>query len=66
MVGVSISRLSEPGGLASLLLMGGGSVNRYLGELQAAGFAVVQRRVPPFQINRNWSSPVQFLEKVYD
>lgn len=66
MVGVSISRLSEPGGLASLLLMGSGSVNRFLGELQSEGFAVVQRRVPPFQINRNWASPAKFLEKLYD
>jgi hypothetical protein len=65
-VGVNIGRLSEPGSPGALLLMGSGSINRYLGELQTAGFAVVQRRTPPFQVNRNWSNPAQFLEKLYD
>ena len=64
--GVNVSRVSEAGGPGSLLLMGSGSVNRYLGELQAAGFAVVQRRRPPFQLNRNWPDPAVFLERLYD
>lgn len=64
--GVNVSRVTEVGGPGSILMMGAGTVNKYLGELQSAGFAVVQRRTPPFQLNRNWSTPAQFLERLYD
>ena len=64
--GVNLTQVMEAGGPGALLLMGSGTVNRYLGDLQSAGFAVVQRRSPPFQLNRNWSSPSQFLERLYD
>ena len=64
--GVNLAQVTEPGGPGALLLMGPGTVNRYLGEIQSAGLAVVQRRSPPFQLNRNWSSPSQFLERLYD
>jgi len=64
--GVNLAQVTEPGGPGALLLMGSGTVNRYLGEIQSAGLAVVQRRSPPFQLNRNWSSPSQFLERLYD
>jgi hypothetical protein len=65
-VGVNIGHLSEASGPGALLLMGSGSINRYLGDLQSEGFVVVQRRTPPFQANRTWSSPTQFLERLYD
>lgn len=64
--GVHVIRVTEPGGPASLLMMGSGTVNRYLRDLQAAGFATVQRHMPPFQLNRNWSDPSVFLERLYD
>jgi len=63
--GVHVSRVTEPGGPASLLMMGSGTVNRYLRDLQAAGFATVQRHMPPFQLNRNWPGPEVFLERLY-
>ena len=63
--GVNISRVAEAGGPGSILMLGAGTLNKYLGDLQAAGFAVVQRRTPPFQLNRNWAGPSQFLERLY-
>ena len=63
--GINISRVAEPGGPGSILMLGAGTVNRYLGDLQTAGFAIVQRRTPPFQLNRNWTEPSQFLEQLY-
>jgi hypothetical protein len=64
--GVHVARVTESGGPASLLMMGPGTVNRYLRDLQAAGFATVQRHMPPFQLNRNWSNPDVLLERLYD
>jgi hypothetical protein len=63
--GVNLTRVAEEGGIGPLFLMGGGLINRYLGDLQREGFAVVQRRTPPFQLTRNWSSPEVFLERMY-
>ncbi|MCE5327912.1 MAG: DUF4007 family protein [Planctomycetaceae bacterium] len=64
--GVNLNRVSEAGGPGSILFMGSGAINKALGELQAAGFATVQRRTPPFQLNRNWSNFSQFVDKIYD
>jgi len=63
--GVNLTRVSEEGGIGPVFMMGSGLVNKYLGELQREGFAVVQRRTPPFQLTRNWASPEVFLERMY-
>lgn len=63
--GVNLTRLAEEGGLGAIFMMGGGLINRYLGELQREGFVVVQRRTPPFQLTRNWQNPEVFLERMY-
>jgi hypothetical protein len=63
--GVNLTRVAEEGGIGPIFMMGGGLINRYLGDLQREGFAVVQRRTPPFQLTRNWESPQVFLELIY-
>jgi len=63
--GVNLTRVAEAGGVGSIFMMGGGLVNRYLGDLQREGFVVVQRRTPPFQMTRNWENPDVFLERIY-
>ncbi len=63
--GVSLARVAEEGGVGPILMMGGGLINRYLGDLQREGFVIVQRRTPPFQLTRNWQSPEVFLERMY-
>lgn len=63
--GVNLARVAEPGGVGPIFLMGGGLINRYLGDLQREGFVIVQRRTPPFQLTRNWQSPEVFLERMY-
>ena len=63
--GVNLTRLAEEGGVGPIFMMGGGLINRYLGDLQREGFAVVQRRTPPFQLTRNWDDPDVFLERIY-
>ena len=64
--GVNITKVAERGGLGTIFLMGGGMINKYLGILQSKGYAVVQRRTPPFQLNRNWKSKNEFIKKIYD
>jgi hypothetical protein len=64
--GVNIARVTQAGGPGALLMMGAGTVYKYLGELQTHNLATVQRRTPPFQINRNWSGSEAFLERLYD
>ncbi len=63
--GVNLTRIAEEGGVGPIFMMGGGVINRYLGDLQREGFAVVQRRTPPFQLTRNWDNPDVFLERIY-
>ena len=63
--GVNLTRVAEEGGIGPVFMMGGGLINRYLGDLQREGFAVVQRRTPPFQLTRNWETPEVFLERIY-
>jgi hypothetical protein len=63
--GVNLARVAEEGGIGPVFMMGGGLINRYLGDLQREGFAVVQRRTAPFQLTRNWTSPEVFLERMY-
>jgi hypothetical protein len=63
--GVNLTRVAETGGIGPMFMMGGGLINRYLGDLQSEGFVVVQRRTPPFQLTRNWSTPEVFLERMY-
>jgi hypothetical protein len=62
---VSISKTSDAGGPGSLLLMGSGQVNQALGALQTEGLVTVQRRMPPFQVYKQWKSPKDFLERLY-
>ena len=63
--GVNIARVTQAGGPGCLLMMGAGTIYQYLGELQAADLATVQRRTPPFQVNRNWPNTETFLERLY-
>ena len=63
--GVNLTRVAEEGGIGPIFMMGGGLINRYLGDLQREGFAVAQRRTPPFQLTRNWDDPDVFLERIY-
>lgn len=63
--GVNLRRITDEGGLGSILGLGGGMINRYLGELQREGFVIVQRRSPPFQLTRNWNNSEGILERIY-
>ena len=62
---VNISKTSDPGGPGSVLLLGSGQVNQMLGALQTEGLITVQRRMPPFQVYKQWKAPEVFLERLY-
>ncbi len=65
-LGVNLSSMKEPGGLASLLMLSSGEMNTCLRDLQSLGLVQLQRKVPPFQVSRLWVSPDEILEHLYD
>ncbi|MEI6914101.1 MAG: DUF4007 family protein [Armatimonadota bacterium] len=65
-LGINLTSIKEIGGPASLLMLSSGEMNSCLGDLQSLGLVQLQRRVPPFQVSRLWSSPEEILEHLYD
>ncbi len=63
---VNLDRLSEPGGPAEILLLSQDEMERALSELARQQVLQVERRVPPYQVVRQWASADELLERVYD
>lgn len=61
--GVNLDRVRE---VSALLLIGSGEMNGFLRTMQEHGLIDVQRRHPPYQVMRQFSSAEAVLEHLYD
>ena len=63
---VNLSDVTGPDGLAPLLLLSRGELNRLLGQLQARSLVTLQSVTPPYQIGREWADPALLWEHLHE
>lgn len=63
---VNLARLSEEGGPAKILMLTQQSLEDALTELARRGVLQVERKVPPYQVVRQWRSSEDLLSQIYD
>jgi hypothetical protein len=62
---VWIDEFNKAGGVAQVLLMGRGKVNRAMRELSQVGIATVQLTQPPYQFSPLWKNQNELLDRIY-
>jgi len=63
---INLTALTEPGGLASILLMSSGDIGSGLSDMSELGLVEVHRRIHPYQVVRLWDNPEEILENLYE
>lgn len=63
---VSLDTLTQPGGLADVLLISAAALERLLEQLQRYRVIELYRQAPPYQVARLWDDPDELLNHLYD
>ncbi|WP_276522272.1 DUF4007 family protein [Kallotenue papyrolyticum] len=63
---VSLDTLTQPGGLADVLLISAAALERLLEQLQRHRVIELYRQAPPYQVARLWDDPDELLHHLYD
>ena len=63
---INLAELTEPGGFASIFLIGSSQLEEMLEELRREGVLDLYRNVPPYQVARLWPDKEEFMRRLYD